>query len=169
MHYHTIKISSFVKSPQHVVWNKISCIGGVNEEFYPILRMTSPDLNMRLSSELVTGKPLFRSWLLLFGLIPFEYDHIQIDMCEDGCGFSERSSMLLMSEWNHTRTLTTTCRGTCVTDTISFRPRLSWMGLFLYRIVSWLFFYRHYRLGVIFGSSVSSNEVASLLDSVVLQ
>lgn len=116
-------ISSFVKTPREVVWSRVSQISGVNDEFYPILKMTCPDPYMKLSPAHITGKPIFRSWLLLFSIVPIEYDLIQIVACENGVGFTEKSSMALMSEWNHQRILTSTARGTRITDILSFRPR----------------------------------------------
>jgi ligand-binding SRPBCC domain-containing protein len=158
-------ITSFVKTPREAVWSRISQISGVNEEFYPILKMTCPEPNMRISPSHITGKPLFRSWLLLLGIMPIEYDLIQIVACEDGVGFTEKSSMALMSEWHHQRILVSTARGTRITDNLKFRPRrgVFFLGWLFKRIVAALFRYRHHRLGEMFGSSMSAEEADEMI------
>ena len=159
-----VSITSFVKASREQVWEKASTIAGVNEEFAPILKMTCPDPNAHISPSLVTGRPIFRSWLLLFGIFPVEYDLISIVECKEGFSFSEKSSMALLREWNHTRELTQTARGTKITDTLSFCPRapLFFLGWIARAVVRILFRYRHYRLGLIFGSSISVAEVEEM-------
>ena len=50
------------------------------------------------------GERLFRSWILLFGVLPIDYDDITLVSIEPGRGFHERSSMLSMRVWEHERT-----------------------------------------------------------------
>jgi hypothetical protein len=49
---------------------------------------------------------LVRSWLLLLGIIPFDYDDIGIVELEADHRLLERSSMLSMKFWEHERTIT---------------------------------------------------------------
>ena len=123
-------------------------------EFYPFLYMTCPDTSMSISSVLVTKVPLFRSLILLFGFIPFEYDLIRFEKVIDGERFSERSSMALMVEWNHDRELieSENNNGVEIIDTLSFQPRIPFTGWILKIIVRLLFAYRHYRISKLYGS-----------------
>ena len=67
---------------------------------------------MRLDpEEIELGVPLGRCWLLLFGLLPFEYDELTLVRLEPGRGFLERSRMLSLRHWEHERTLEPSGRG----------------------------------------------------------
>ena len=155
----TVVVTSVFKAPKWKIWNNISTFQGVNYELFPFLRMTCPEPNARLSIDMVTKDPLFRSWLLLFGFLPIEFDLIRIDSIEEGTSFKERSSMFLMQEWHHDRSLeSVTIEGyeegcTKVIDKLSFRPRIFNLlfGYFLKHVVKFLFTYRHYRLASMFG------------------
>merc|ERR1719487_133258 len=118
--------------------------------------MTCPYSSLQLTASLANGKTLFRSWLLLFGILPIEYDLISIDECTDGTSFVENSSMGLMSVWRHARTLHTTNQGTLITDELTFCPRIPFSGWFLSLIVRLLFRYRHHRLGQLYHSLSST-------------
>jgi hypothetical protein len=165
----TVVFSSQVEASRTQVWSGVTTFAGVNQEFYPILRMTCPDPSMRLTPNLVSEKPLFRSWLLLFGIFPIDYDLLCITKVVQNQCFEEKSSMGLMSEWNHHRHLCDatqenvssqgsdkrrsnkwkkmlSCEGTVVTDRLSFRPRIPGTGWLLTWIVKLLFWYRHRRL-----------------------
>ncbi|NJL71809.1 MAG: hypothetical protein HC888_09400 [Candidatus Competibacteraceae bacterium] len=50
-------------------------------------------------------------WLLLFGVLLVDYDDLCLVKVLDGEGFSERSSMLSMRQWQHDRPLHTTPPG----------------------------------------------------------
>jgi len=71
------------------------------------------------------GKPLFRSWILLFGIIPIDRSDLTLLRLEDGRGFVEQSPMLSMSLWRHVRTLEADGETNAVTDELTFRPRLA--------------------------------------------
>jgi hypothetical protein len=158
-----LEFSSHVKASRAQVWSGVTSFVGVNQEFFPILRMTCPDPSMRLTPDLVSAKPLFRSWLLLFGIFPVEFDLLCITKVMENQFFEENSSMGFMSEWNHQRYLSDGSqgkdrdggnkegginlnRGTVVTDRLSFRPRIPGTGWLLTWIVKLLFWYRHRRL-----------------------
>lgn len=62
--------------------------------------------NIQLSSDIIKlHQPLFRSWLLLFGIFPIEYDLLSFNKIIDGECFEEKSTMLFIKEWNHHRYL----------------------------------------------------------------
>jgi hypothetical protein len=63
--------------------------------------MTAPPQMARIDPALVRpGERLFRSWLLLFGVLPVGYDDLTLVSIEAGRGFHERSQMLSMRVWH---------------------------------------------------------------------
>ena len=106
--YFTVEVTSVLPASKAALWDSISTFRGVNYELFPILSMTCPEPDSRLSIDCVNtpaNQPLFRSWILLFGILPIEFDLIRIESFVEGTGFKERSSMGLFSNWNHDRTL----------------------------------------------------------------
>ena len=68
------------------------------------------------------GERIFRSWVLLFGVLPIDYDDLTLIALEPGRGFHERSRMLSMRVWEHERTLEPDGEGGCrVRDRLSLR------------------------------------------------
>src|SRR5262245_17438070 len=107
-------ISTPLRASAEQVWAHASTFAGVNRELWPLLRMTFPPALARLTPEqFPVGRTAFRSWLLLFGLVPVDFDDIQLVELEPGQGFSEVSRMLSMREWRHRRTVTPAGEG-CV-------------------------------------------------------
>jgi hypothetical protein len=68
------------------------------------------------------GTPIGRSWLLLFGIIPFDYDKITIAERDHGRRFLEKSTMMSMARWEHERCLEERDRGCLVKDRTVARP-----------------------------------------------
>ena len=54
---------------------------------------------------MVLGERIFRSWVLLFGVLPIDFDDLTLIALEHGRGFHERSRMLSMRVWEHERAL----------------------------------------------------------------
>ena len=148
-----VEQESILAAAPEVVWARVSTFEGVNDELRPILRMTAPARVRGLDpAEVVLGERIFRSWVLLFGVIPIDYDDLTLIALEPGRGFHERSRMLSMPVWEHERTLEPYGEGGCrVRDRLSFEPRLPGMGRLLERIVSATFRHRHRRLRGRFG------------------
>lgn len=155
-------VGSRVLAPCSRVWDRVSSMDGVNYELAPLLRMTHPadvaDLN---PTNVPLGERLFRSWILLFGLIPFDYDDLVLVRVEEGRGFLERSSMLSMSVWEHERTLEDAAGGCVVTDRIRFVPRLPLIGRALRPLLRAFFRHRHRRLRAYFGGEPLSEPAGS--------
>jgi hypothetical protein len=78
-----------------------------------------------LDFEMVPGRPLFRSWLLLFDVLPIDRSDITLLEVEQGRRFLEQSPMLIMKLWRHERVITPTADGTLVTDNLEFSPRFA--------------------------------------------
>ena len=146
---------SVVEAPVDLVWNRVVSAEGINHEMRPWLSMSMPKAARgRTIDELPIGVPVGRAWLLLFGIIPFDYDHLDLDSFVQGRSFHEKSTMLSMQRWEHERTLTPiTGTRTAVRDRVTFVPRLPLrvMSPLLRRAVQAFFAHRHRRLTRYFG------------------
>jgi hypothetical protein len=98
------------------------------------------------------GASLGRSWILLGGLVPVDFDDLRLVELEPGRRFLERSRTLSFSVWQHERVVEPLGEGRCrLTDRLGFelRPALAWMpgaaGL-ARAIVAAIFRHRHRRL-----------------------
>jgi hypothetical protein len=80
----------------------------VNREFRPLLRMTFPQGISDLTAAWKPSERLFRSWLLLAGIFPIDYDDVVFEEVEPGRRFLERSSLLTQRVWEHERTIEST-------------------------------------------------------------
>jgi ligand-binding SRPBCC domain-containing protein len=147
-----VELESLVAASPARVWERASTFRGINHELGPLLRMTAPRGLRRLDpSEMVVGEPLGRSWLLLLGVLPIDFDDLTLVELEPGRRFLERSRMLSMRVWEHERTLEGAGDGCRVRDRLAFEPRLPGTGALLQRIVRATFRHRHRRLRAHFG------------------
>ena len=128
---------------------------GINDEMCPYLRMTLPRGVERLDPESVEiGTPIGRSWILLFGVLPVDYDDLGLERIEPGRGFLERSTMLSQRLWEHERTIEPLAGGGCtVTDRVAWEPRLPLPGHLLRPLFGAFFRHRHRRLRRHFGGA----------------
>lgn len=134
------------------VWTHATTFEGINDEFRPLLRMTAPpDVRREGLAGVRTGERICRSWILLFGLLPVDYDDITLESLGPGAEFRERSTMLTQRLWHHDRTVTETIDGCEVTDRVAWEPRLPIPGSWLRPLYRALFHYRHRRLAKRFG------------------
>ena len=138
-----------VSAAPATVWDRIVDPEGINHEMRPWMTMSMPRGTSELSVETIPlGRPVGRAWLRLFGLIPFDYDHLTIVELEPGRRFLERSTMLSMRRWEHERTLTPVPGGTRVHDRVVLEPRVPIPGLaaILASLVDAFFKHRQRRL-----------------------
>jgi hypothetical protein len=130
----------------------VTSVEGVNDELWPIVRMTVPrgwDATLR------TGE-LGRSWILLGGLVPIDYDDLHLASIDPGRGFSERSVLGSAREWRHDRTIEPLPSGDCrVIDRIGFVPRIAVLGGLQELALEATFRWRHTRLRRRFGTQIS--------------
>ena len=140
------------------MWDRVTTPEGVNAELMPIVRMTLPRGIDRLDLASVTpGKRVDRCWILLFGLIPIDWDDLTLERIDPPGGFLERSSMLSMRSWEHERTLEPVAGGGCLLrDRISFEPRLPVAARALLPLYRTVFRHRHRRLRRQFGGHLES-------------
>jgi len=142
------EVSSVIPAPSDAVWARVATFDGVNDELRPIVRMTCPQDCRRIDPAVVPlGASWFRSWILLFGVVPFDYDHLRLVAIEPGRGFHEDSTMLSQRRWVHRRVLEPVAGGTRVADRVEFEPRVPLVGALLVPIFRAVFRHRHRRLG----------------------
>jgi hypothetical protein len=142
-----IRAASELPAARARVWARIVTLEGINDELRPWMRMTAPR-RIRLDvAAAPIGRPWFRSWILLLGVIPFDYDYLCIERIEEPAGFLERSRMLSARVWEHERTLEDLPGGgTLVRDRVSFTPRLRLGAPVHRRVIAATFAHRHRRL-----------------------
>ena len=144
--------ASELRASPEAVWEHATDPAGVNRELRPLLRMTFPKTGESLVEIWKPGERLFRSWILLGGVLPVEYDDVTIMELEPGRRFLERSPMLSQKLWQHERIVEPVAGGCRITDRLRFVPRIPALGSiygFFFRLV---FRLRHRNLRRAFGS-----------------
>jgi ligand-binding SRPBCC domain-containing protein len=141
-------VSSRVAATREEVWARVTTPEGINDELWPVVRMTMPrGASLRLGS-------LGRSWILLAGVLPIDWDDIHVAELRDGRGFRERSRLASAPAWHHDRSLDPLPDGGCrVTDEIGFEPRLGAAGGLQAFVLEAMFRWRHRRLRRRFGAA----------------
>ena len=146
---------SELEAQQARVWDHVTTVRGINDELRPWLRMTATrDLRANGIAAVRVGERICRSWVLLLGLLPIDYDDITLERVDPPRGFLERSTMLSQLAWEHERTLEPAPHGRsgCViTDRISYEPRIALPDAILRRLYTAIFRHRHRRLRRRFG------------------
>ena len=146
--------TSHLAAPAAVLWVHATSMDGVNRELWPLVQMTYPaNVTALEAATIPLGQRLFRSWILLFGILPIDYDDLTFVEIDIGSRFLERSPMLTQREWQHQRTIEPLDEGCTVTDSIRFTPRLPGIGAFLLPIFRLAFRLRHRNLRRLFGQA----------------
>ncbi len=155
-----IEMTSDLAADRQTVLKHIGTLDGVNHELRPIFSMTAPrSFRGRSFFEAPIGAPLFRSWLLLGGIVPIDFDHLAFESIDPKSGFVESSVMLTMSPWRHERRVTARePSGSHIVDHLTFAPRVPGTGRLLERIIKRLFLHRHARLRALFGEAASRSS-----------
>jgi hypothetical protein len=142
-----ITVSSELAAEAEKVWARAIDPRGINDELRPLMRMTVPRGLDDFGLDDPEPGRIGRSWILLFGFLPFDYDDLNIVRLEPGRSFLERSSMLSMRHWEHERTLEPIGDGRCkLTDRLAWEPRLPLPGQLFRPLVQAIFNHRHRRL-----------------------
>ncbi len=145
-----LRYSSRLAAPQPEVWNHATSAEGVNYELKPLARMTFPkDIRSLEDLQFTAGEPIFRSWVFLFGILPFDFSNFTLESLDAGGSFVEKSTMGSMRKWQHSRIVAAEGPGCCVTDMLEFEPRLP--SFVVRPFVDMLFKHRHQRLIQRFG------------------
>lgn len=157
-----LTFASDLAAPAEPIWEWITSLRGINAELHPLMRMTAPAHVSSLSDAgLVVGRPLFRTWVLLFGVLPVDSYRVTLVEIDAGRGFAEESRLLTMSRWRHERRLSPLARpwraqpalagSTRLTDTLTFEPRLAAPAVRM--LIDALFRHRHRVLLRTFGQA----------------
>jgi hypothetical protein len=148
------RIASALRAQPDAVWERAMSAEGINAELGPVLRMTTPRGLESLDLHTLEPGPLGRSWLLLFGVIPIDYDEIGLARIEPGRGFLERSTMLSQRLWEHERTIESgEDGGATISDRLAWEPRLPLPGRLLRPLIAAVFRHRHEQLRRHFGGA----------------
>lgn len=149
------QIFSALQADRSTLLQHIGTLDGVNVELRPLLGMTLPRAFRGATLyQVPTGEKLFRSWLLLGGILPIDYDHLQLESVDPESGFVESSTMLSMRVWRHERRVYARDEGGCtVEDTLTFEPRVPGTGTLLRVFAATLFRHRHRKLRAMYGEA----------------
>ncbi len=121
-----LEFSSELAVPPPEVWRWMTSVQGITAEMMPIMKMTVPKHIRDISqTDVQPGQRLFRSYIFLFGFLPFDYSDLTLTEINPGVGFVEESPMGSMKRWRHERTLEAIPIGTRLTDRLTFEPRLA--------------------------------------------
>ena len=141
------------------VWEHATSIEGIKFEMAPWMTMTVPRAAEEGSfaerfrdGTLPMPSALGRSWVLLLGVVPFDWDDMVLVELERGRRFLERSSMLSLRVWEHERVVEPVAEGSLVTDRLAWETRSPKMRTLAPRVVRAIFSHRHRRLVERFGA-----------------
>jgi hypothetical protein len=100
----TFERTSRLDASAESVWARVTTAEDVNDELRPWMRMPVPTGWAGTGiADVEPGAFLGRSWILLLGLVPFDFDDLTIAEREPG-RFLERSRLLSARVWEHERT-----------------------------------------------------------------
>jgi ligand-binding SRPBCC domain-containing protein len=92
-----VERQSIIDAPAEQVWGRVVTPEGINDELRPWMTMSMPRGAESLTVDNVPiGTPVGRCWMRLFGVLPFDYDHLTIAELWPGQGFHEESTMMSM-------------------------------------------------------------------------
>jgi ligand-binding SRPBCC domain-containing protein len=152
----TFRRTSEIDAPTEKVWELVTTQEGINHEMGPYMKMTMPKAFRGKSiANVAPDTHIGKSFLLLFGVVPFGYDDITLAQIEPGRMFREESAMTGMRTWIHHRTLEPKGDKTVVTDAVTLAPHLPIPGLakLLGSLLAAFFAHRHRRLQGWFAAS----------------
>ncbi len=142
-----------LRASPEALWRHADSPAGVNRELGPLLRMSFPDGTASITGGWKPGQRVCRSWLLLFGLLPIEYDDLSFVEVDPGRRFLERSELLSQRSWEHERTIAPHRAGCRVRDRVRFSARLPFLEAAYAPVFRWVFRLRHRNLRRTFGSA----------------
>lgn len=141
-------------SPEDVC--RLLTMKGVNRELSPFIRMTvPPEWSNRAVFDWPTGKVLFSSWILLFGIFPIDRHKFFLQSADRQRGFAEESSSLINKLWLHRRNIDRNGALCRVTDIVEFHCRLPFLAHILAPVYRFIFKHRHKVLRSYYGGSAS--------------
>jgi hypothetical protein len=148
-----LEVSSDLKiSPEDV--DGLLTMKGVNRELSPLIRMTAPpEWSGKAIYEWPSGKVLFSSWILLFGILPIDRHTFFFQSIDRQRGFAEASSSFTNKRWHHQRDINRNGASCRVTDIVEFQCRLPVLAYVLAPVYRFIFKHRHQVLRSYYGGS----------------
>jgi ligand-binding SRPBCC domain-containing protein len=141
-----VEFTSVLEAPPDVVWDRVVRVTGANDELWPFARMTAPSFADRLTGPGNGRLPPFRSWFLLFGVVPIDRRTIQFEALDEG-RMIESSSSRFNGNWRHERTAIAGARGsTVLRDSLVIESRGKLADSFTRASLTYMFRRRHRRL-----------------------
>lgn len=152
--YHISRSSDLPVAVNDVLATITLC--GVNAELWPLAKMTAPAqwANIPLA-QWPEKQELFRSWILLLGVVPIDRHAFHLHAVLPGRGFVETSSSTVNAQWNHTRIVFPIAGGCRVTDSLEYQSRVPLLGYLLKPAYQLVFWWRHRRIRAKFGGHAS--------------
>ncbi len=144
-------ISSKLTVAPQILWEHTVSPAGVNREMRPLVRMTFPPNVSDVTDGWRPEKRLYRSWLMLFGILPLDYDDVSFCEVEPGRRFLERSRTFSQRLWEHERTVEPYEQGSRLTDRVCYEPRVRSLAPIYGPVLKLLFRLRHRNLRRLFG------------------
>src|SRR5262249_3262685 len=141
-----VEFVTALDAPPAVVWDRVVRVTGANDELWPFAKMTRPSVVDRLTSPGEGGFPPFRSWFLLFGVVPIDRRTMQFEVLEEG-RFVESSTSWLNGRARHERTAVAGVNGsTILTDRLVIESRGTLLDSLIRASVTQTFRRRYRRL-----------------------
>ena len=141
-----------VKVDKTTAWEWITSLTGISNEFPSFIKLVVPKGIRSLEDvDFEPGKPMFRGYGKLFGIIPLPlaYSDLCLMELEKENGFIERSEMPLMNLWQHERRILEKDGATVIRDVLTFEPKFA--TKISVRMVDSLFKKRHRNLKAYLG------------------
>jgi len=143
------------------VWRHATTPDGINDEFQPWMRMTVPRRLRAMSlDDVELGVRVCRSWVLVLGVVPFEYDDLVLVERGPGFRFLERSATLTATTWQHERTVVPRGSSCELADRVDAEIRPAIAGVpgaanVFGSVVRAIFAHRHRRLVAMHGGAAT--------------
>ncbi len=148
-------ISSELAVSAEALWRHAVSPVDINAEFRPLLQMRFPPGMEDVTEGWTPSSIGFRSWILLGGVLPVDYDDLRFTELEPGRYFQERSTMLTQAFWSHRREITPLPGGARITDRVEFSPRATVLTPLFEKIFPLVFRYRHRNLRRMYGRLIT--------------
>jgi hypothetical protein len=150
-----LEFTSVLEAAPNVVWDRAVRVTGANDELWPFAKMTAPAFADRLTGPGNGRLPLFRSWFLLFGVIPIDRRTIQFEVLDEG-RMIERSSSRFNGTWRHERTASAGAGGgTVLRDKLVVESRGKLADSLTRASLTYTFRRRHRRLRLHFAKAAA--------------